>query len=438
MCAWDEDVVTMAVEAGRDCLGRSPSAAVSRLTLASTSAPYADANNAMLVSSALRLPTECAAMDASGSTRVGLTALIAACRAHEPQSQQIVIASERRRAKPGSVQEMTYGCGAAAIAVGRGGDLIAEMLGAETLTVPFVDHFRPAGAQHDYTWEERWIRDEGVAKMVPAAVTRLLVRLGRSAESIAHFAVAGGPLRSDAQVAKILGISADVLVPNLNALVGDTGAAHSLLMLASALERAKPGDLIVVASFAQGCEVVAFEMIKELQPQGRRGVGGSLKDRLEESAYMKLLANDGHVQLDWGMRAETDQKTALTQLYRSADQIFGFVGAQCGACGCVQFPRMPACVSCGVVGVHKAYPLSDEAAHIATFTADWLQYCPSPPMYLGLVQFEPGARVLMEITDVGPAGLEVGMPVSMRFRIKERDPLRGWDRYFWKAVPATK
>ena len=39
MCGWDEDVITMAVEAGRDCLAGAPAPA--GLSLASTTAPYA-------------------------------------------------------------------------------------------------------------------------------------------------------------------------------------------------------------------------------------------------------------------------------------------------------------------------------------------------------------------------------------------------------------
>jgi uncharacterized OB-fold protein len=136
------------------------------------------------------------------------------------------------------------------------------------------------------------------------------------------------------------------------------------------------------------------------------------------------------------MRAETDHKTALTQLYRSADQIFGFVGGHCRACGAVQFPRLPTCVNCGAPDTQEPRPLVEEPAQVATHTADWLQYSPSPPLYMGLVQFQAGARVLMEIVDVGPEGLEVGTPLSMTFRMKERDRLRGWDRYFWKATPA--
>ena len=54
--SWDEDAVTMAVEAARDCLdGRAPDG-LEAIHLASTSLPYADLQHAALVASALRLP----------------------------------------------------------------------------------------------------------------------------------------------------------------------------------------------------------------------------------------------------------------------------------------------------------------------------------------------------------------------------------------------
>jgi 3-hydroxy-3-methylglutaryl CoA synthase len=436
MCGWDEDVITMAVEAGRDCLRGRAAEAVSSLVLASTTAPYADLNNAVLVGSALRLPGSAAADEAAGSTRSGLSALIAACRSNVP-GDQLVIASEQRTAKPGSAQEMQTGCGAGALAVGKGENLIARFLGSETVSVPFFDHFRKSGEDYDYGWEERWIRDEGIAKIVPAAVKRLLGRLDLSGERIAHFGLSGGPAKCDAAVARSLKIAPENLLPDLSANVGDTGAAHPLLQLIAALEKARSGDIIVVAAFGQGCEVAAFEMLNPDATPGRRGLAGSIANRIEESAYLKLLSNEGHLDLEWGMRAETDHKTALTQLYRSADQIFGFVGGQCSACGATQFPRLPTCVNCGASETQTPYALVDEPAKIATYTADWLMFSPSPPLYMGLVQFQSGARLLMEIVDVGPEGLEVGTPLKMSFRKKERDKLRGWDRYFWKATPSA-
>lgn len=436
MCGWDEDVITMGVEAGRDCLRGGAASALSGITLASTTAPYADLNNAMFVGTALQLPTTVSANEAAGSTRAGLSALIAACRGASA-GEQLVIGAEKRSAKPGSALEMQVGCGAAAFTVGAGEGVIARFLGSETVSVPFIDHFRKSGEAFDYGWEERWIRDEGIAKIVPAAVRRLLDRLGLSVERVAHFGLSGGPAKSDAAVAKSLKLAPEKIVSDLAANVGDTGAAHSLLQLAGALEKAQPGDVIVIAAFAQGCEIAAFEMSAPVPATGRRGLAGSIAQRIEETAYLKLLSNDGLIDLDWGMRAETDHKTALTQLYRSSDQIFGFIGGQCSACGQVQFPRLPSCVNCGAADTQKPYALVDEPAKVATYTADWLQYSASPPLYMGLVQFDCGARLLMEIVDVGAGGLEVGTPLTMTFRKKERDKLRGWDRYFWKATPKS-
>lgn len=438
MCSWDEDVITMAVEAGRDCLRGMNAASVTGLTLASTTAPYADINNAVFVNAALQLPAGAGAAESSGSTRAGLSTLIASCRGASADGTALVIASEQRKAKPASVLEMQVGCGAGALAVGAGDDVIARFLGAETVSVPFIDHFRKSGSDFDYGWEERWIRDEGVAKIIPAAVKRLLEKTGLSPERIAHFGLSGGPAKSDAAVARKLKLAPDALLPGFAAQVGDTGTAQPLLLLISALERAQPGEVIVIVSFAQGCEVVAFEMGNAPAVAGRRGLAGSIAQRIEETAYLKLLSNDGQIDLDWGMRAETDHKTALTQLYRVSDQIFGFVGGACSACGQIQFPRSPTCVNCGETDTQKPYSLVDAPAKVATYTADWLQYSPAPPLYMGLVQFDAGARVLMEIVDVGPGGIEVGTPLAMTFRKKERDKLRGWDRYFWKAAPTPE
>jgi 3-hydroxy-3-methylglutaryl CoA synthase len=434
MCGWDEDVITMAVEAGRDCLRGGSVAELGSLMLASTTAPFADLNNAVFVGAALQLPRQASAGETAGSTRAGLSALIAACQSTQ-EGDRLVIASEKRMAKPGSTQEMTAGCGAAAVQLGQGTGLIARFLGAETVSVPFIDHFRKAGTNFDYGWEERWIRDEGIAKIVPGAVSRLLKRADVAFERVAHFGLSGGPAKSDAAVAKALKLAPEKVLPDLAGQVGDTGAAHALLQLAGALEKAAAGEVIVIAAFGQGCEVVAFEMLQAAPQTGRRGLAGSIANRIEETAYLKLLSNDGLLDLDWGMRAETDHKTALTQLYRSSDQIFGFVGGECSACGQVQFPRLPTCVNCGAADTQKPRALVNEPAKVATYTADWLQYSPSPPLYMGLVQFDCGARLLMEIVDVGPKGLDVGTPLAMSFRKKERDKLRGWDRYFWKASP---
>jgi 3-hydroxy-3-methylglutaryl CoA synthase/uncharacterized OB-fold protein len=431
ICNWDEDVITMAVEAARDCLRGADRTKLTALDLASTTAPYADLQNAALVAAALRAPAAIACADFSGSIRAGLSALL-----RGGADDRLVIAAEKRASKPGSAQEMQAGSGAAALLMGSGDDLLARLLDSEAVAAPFVDHFRQSDQKFDYNWEERWIRDEGVAKILPPAVARLLQRLGRTASDIAWFGFSGGPVGGDKQLAKVLSIAPERLLPDLQGKVGDTGTAQPLLQLVAALEAAQPGDLIVIASFASGCEVVAFEMLRKPTVTGRRGLAGALARGIPETAYLKLLSSEGHLEIDWGMRAERDSKTAMTELYRSVDQILGFCGGRCQQCDAIQFPRLPACVNCGAVDSQQPHPLAEESARVATYTADWLMYTPAPPLYVGLVQFDNGARVLMEMVDVGPQGIDVGTPLEMVFRIKERDKRRHFDRYFWKATPA--
>ncbi len=436
LCSWDEDAITLAVAAARDAARNNGRAKPTALTLASTTAPFADLQNAVIVASALNLAASTQCSDLAGSTRAGLSALAQALESGA-EGDALVVAADRRSAKPGSTQEMQFGAGAAAIQVGEDASL-AKYLGRESVSHLFVDHFRAAGEKHDYYWEERWIRDEGVAKVIPAAVKRLLAKTGRTAADVKWFGLAGAPSGSDKLVAKTLGIAPEQVIPDLHATVGDCGTAHAPLQLIHALENAKAGDLIIVAAFGQGCEVLAFEM-GEGTHRPAIGLAKSIAARIPETSYLKMASFEGEIDLDWGMRAETDVKAALTQHYRAADQINAFVGGRCKVCNTVQFPRLPVCVSCAASDSQEPFNLADEEGQVATFSADWLQFYYAPPLYVGLVQFDVGARLLMEIVEVGnPAtggGIDVGTRLSMQFRVKARDRKRHYSRYFWKAVP---
>jgi 3-hydroxy-3-methylglutaryl CoA synthase len=437
-CSWDEDAITMAVQAARDCLAASSvanvTANVTDIVLASTTAPFADLQNASIVARALRLNDAATSQDATGTTRAGLRALAAALESRS-DARRLVIASDCRRAKPGSTQELTYGAAAAALLIGED-DVAARYLGRHSLEVPFVDHFRATGEKYDYYWEERWIRDEGAARLAVPAIQGLLEKSGLSCGRVAWFGLSGAPAGSDRLVAKALGIAAERVLPDLQGTVGDAGAAHPLLLLTSALENGRPGDIVVVAAFGLGCEALAFE-IGESSFRPVASLSSALARRELSGSYLRMLSFAGELQLDWGPRSETHIKAALTQQYRSSQQLLGFVGGRCTACGQVQFPVLPTCVACASVAAQIPYPLADEPARVATVSADWLQYYPAPPLYVGLVQFDAGARVLMEMVDVPAGGIEVGAPLRFAFRLKAHDEVRHYSRYFWKATPAA-
>ena len=435
-CSWDEDSVTIAVEAARDALGTAATGGITKVAFASTTMPFSDMLNASIICGALGLQQDVRALDTGQSQRAGTSALLAALSA--TSGSTLVLASDRPRGKPASTQEIGFGAGAAAFTLGSE-RVIASLVGASSSTMSFVDHFRSADNKYDYFWEERWIRDEGYLKIVPRTVQAALQQAAVTPADIKHF-IMPSPFKGIASaLAKKLELPAGCEADALEENCGYTGAAHGLLMLCNVLEKAQAGELILLVGFGQGCDALVLRVtdaISDFKPV--RGVSGALADAQSHDAYLRLLSYDEGIDLEWGMRAEKVVKTALTEQYRSRDQLAGFVAGKCRKCGTVQFPQLAYCVSPACQAPSENFDpvtLRDVPCKVLTYTADWLSYHPSPPLYVGFVQFENGARLLMETVDIGATGIDVGTPLRVVCRVKDVDKVRGYPRYFWKTTP---
>jgi hydroxymethylglutaryl-CoA synthase len=434
---WDEDTITMAVEAARDCLASIDRASVAAVTLASTTLPFADRLNAGVVKEALALSDAIVAGDATGSQRAGTTGLIQALTG---SGTQLVVGAELRKARPASEAEMIQGDGAAALLVGSG-DVVARFLGAHSETVDFVDHFRATGVPFDYGWESRWVRDEGYAKLLAGAIKTALMKFGVAGDAIDKAAIAVPVKGVPESLTKAAGIRPDCVCDTLGGVLGDAGAAHPLLMLAAALETAKSGDKILVASFGQGADILLFEATDALARLPKRlGVAGHLARRREDKNYLRFLFHRGLVELERGQRAELDRKQPGTSLYRNRRAVLGLIGGRCTKTGTVQFPKSEIGVNPNdrAQGTQEDYPLAERTAKIVTHTADVLGYSPNPPNYYGTIDFEGGGRLVAEFTDCAVEDIEVGREMRMMFRIKAVDEKRDFIKYFWKAAPISR
>ncbi len=121
MASWDEDSLTMAVEAARDCLGERDRHEVRRVVFASTSAPFADRQNAGVMKEALNLDDHVAALDVGGSQRAGTSALIDALLVAQGSGETVLcVASEQRATAPASELELLTGDAAASFLLGAG------------------------------------------------------------------------------------------------------------------------------------------------------------------------------------------------------------------------------------------------------------------------------------------------------------------------------
>lgn len=213
---WDEDPITMAVEAGRDCLQGFDRSKIASLCLASTTLPFADRSNSGVVKEAMNLNDELSVSDRSGSLRCGTTALMDALQG---ERTQLCLASDRRKARAASIQEMNYGDASAAFLVGSG-DVIANYLGGHCASIDFVDHYRSSNADFDYVWEPRFLRDEGYQKILGSAIKGALSELDINAADIAH-AVIATPVRGVPQkLAAAAGIAPEAVADTLMANIG--------------------------------------------------------------------------------------------------------------------------------------------------------------------------------------------------------------------------
>jgi 3-hydroxy-3-methylglutaryl CoA synthase len=439
ICNWDEDAITMAVEAARDALTGIDRTKITQLVLASTTLPFQDRNNATLVAQALTLRHDIQTLDITSSQRAATSALIQALRGLRPGELALVIASEKRRTKAASPQEMAYGDGAAAFVLGTEG-VAASFVASESEAVDFVDHFRGQNRDFDYAWEERWIRDEGYNKIVPPVLKRLLDKTKLAGDAIAAFAMPCTLARVVQGIAKRVGIAEERVRDQLGAECGDTGVAHPLVMLAHTLEQAKSGERILVATFAQGCDALLFQATDALAKlPKRRGIAGSLARKKAEANYSRFLAFNDIVAIERGMRSEVDKQTALSTLYRKRDMVTSLMGGKCRKCGTVQWPKSNVCVNpnCNEFKSQDDHPFAEQVGKIMSFTADLLTYSPDPPACSGMIQFDEGGRFMADFTDVEAGALKVGTPMQMMFRIKDYDSMRGFVRYFWKAAPAA-
>ncbi len=441
MANWDEDSLTMGVEAARDLLGPDDDRSyVDSLAFATSTPPFADRLNAGVIATALTLTPETRTHDTTSSLRAGSGALIRALDAAKAGQQKygLVIAADHRHTRAASPQEMDFGDGAAAFAVGEG-EPIAEMLAHHSLTIDFVDHFRGADAEFDYNWEERWIRDEGYAKIVPQLLQGLFAKAKVKPEEVDHFIMPCLFARFPAALAKRCGIKPEAMRSNLAAEMGEAGCAHSLIMLAHALEEAKPKDKILLVQFSGGGDAILLEATNKItdKPAHRKGVTGHLALAQEETNYMKFLVFNELMEWDKGMRAEQDKKTALTTLYRHSDMILGLVGGRCTETGVIQFPRTRISVSPNnpAVDTQEPYKFAERQAKILSWSGDYLAFSIDPPSHYGMMVFDGGGRIMMDITDVTPGEVDTGMDVRMVFRVKDKDGKRGFTRYYWKATP---
>jgi 3-hydroxy-3-methylglutaryl CoA synthase/uncharacterized OB-fold protein len=421
VASFDEDATTMAVEASRTALRSVGPLDVRSLWFSTVSPPYLDRTNANAVHAALRLSRSAPAYDVVGSTRSTFGALRSALAA---SGSALAVASDVRVGLPGGPDESYFGDGAGAVVIGDDDHtpVLAEIVAWEAVSDEFMDRWRTPGDVRSKVWEERF----GEGRYVDAGLEALdgaLKQAGITSERVARVLVTGTHGRAVRAVAGRSGIASDGLVDELAGRAGVTGAAHPLLLVAAALERAKPDELLAMVGLADGAEAILLRTTSALAGyQSFRAVTDQLAQGVPV-AYGRYLSWRGLLPVEPPRRPEPGRVSA-SAAGRSTEWKFGLVGSRSEE-GAVSLP--PA------VGDPVRQPMADSVGTVKTFTIDRLSYSPSPPTVFAVVDFEGGGRLPVELTDVDATEVQVGDRVEMVFR--RLSTADGIHNYFWKARP---
>ncbi len=434
----DEDTVTMAVEAVFDCLSGVDRNNIDGLYFASTTGPFQEKQCSALVAAASDLRSDIITCDYGNSLRSGTAALRGALDAVNSDSARtvMVVVSDCRLAYPCSDYEQSFGDAAAALLISGIEGAAINVEASYSISNEMYDVWRLNKDTYVQSWENRFIIEHGYIENMRKAILSLMTKQSLSAKDISKVILYAPTVRAQRELARSLGFDLenqvqDLLFSNL----GICGCAHALLMLVAALEKAKAGDRLLLASYGDGADAFLFQVTDEVSKirDNRRGVRGFLASKKSLPNYERYLSHRGLLETQPGEPLHLFPSASTS--WRERNSYIRLHGSKCKNCGLITFPVQRVCYGCHAKDNYEEVRLSDKKGRIFTFSIDNLAgRSDEPAVPQAVIESELGnTRMYNMLTDCDINEIRIGMPVEMTFRrIYEG---AGMHNYFWKCRP---
>jgi hydroxymethylglutaryl-CoA synthase len=294
---FDEDPITMGVEAAANALrGTSldPSE-VDALYFASTSAPYAEKENATTIAAALDLRKDLTTLDITSSISSGTSALLACVDfvASERGRIGLAVAADSPHGDPTASFEHQLGAAAAGVVVGRE-RVCASVERSNSITSESLgERFRRRHEAYTKTLDIGPHYEAMRGQIVTSCIKNLMDKIGRTPKDYDWLVLQGVDDSRTLELAKRLGFEERKASQSMiSSRVGDVGSASSLLALCKVLESAIQGQHVMLCSYAPGAGADAISLAVEEKMRYAPGAGYEQylgrKKYVNYATYLKL------------------------------------------------------------------------------------------------------------------------------------------------------
>lgn len=431
----DEDSFTMAVAASMDACADYNGDGLKAIFFASTTAPYREKMCASELAAVLGKGENIRTSDFSGSLRAGSSSMLSAFDLVGDGGFALSAMSDCRLGAADGKFEAELGDGAAAFLIGDS-DLIAALDASASVSKNAIDQWRGDGDLYVRNWDMRYASTELYTPLVKKAVSDVMAKLGLTPADYSKIVLYGHEEKNRVALATKLGFTPEQIVQSMYDLIGNTGNAAAGLMLASALEDAKPGERILFISYGEGCDAMSFTVTeKALTYKSINSVKSLIARGDNTLPYGKYLKWKGMIDCE-PQKRPPQERSALPDYFRNYKKNHNLCGSVCKECGTPVFPPQRVCVHCHAIDKMEEYSFLDKKAHIRTFTIDGLSLSLDSPNILVVIEFEGGGKMMTYLVDCKKEDVKVGMAVKPTYR--KMFDANGVQTYFWKVVRDTE
>jgi hydroxymethylglutaryl-CoA synthase len=294
---FDEDAITMGVEAASNALrnAKADAAEIDAVYFASTSAPYAEKQNASTIATALGCRSDIATADITSSTKSGTSALLSCLDFVNSGrgSVALVVAADCPLSDPTGMLEHQLGAAAAAMIVGAervrwlvegSYSIVSESLG---------ERFRRDGESYVTTIDLGSYHESVLREVITSCVGGVMQKLHHSSEDYDFLVLGGIDAGKALELSKKLGFEDGKITRGMiSTKVGDAGAASSLLALSKVLESTLIGQQVILCSYGAGAgaDTISLTAREEVRPTAEARYEDYLtkKEYIDYTTYIKL------------------------------------------------------------------------------------------------------------------------------------------------------